>query len=278
MLEISPHHWPGLEGAGEFKPVPTAVTALIESKYIPRNAGGRSMVGLYTTASLAFGYYKLRKIHGDPFKPIDWATVKATVVTEDGYLAPSVLVEAIREIIHSTDKIIIKGNTRIPNLDGLRGIHHSFVPPNHQPSVVTHSRDRIGLPAMPINPDRLVASSNPNRENTSTNASSATILVLSDLEWTAAKEFVSSSEWDREYCKPDYLWTGNGAVQAWMKVLQELGSLHGPTPLSASRNSPETIRHIHVIAIDTPLEVNIYGQANPTRAFASRMMLNDIRG
>lgn len=46
--------------------------------------------------NLAFEYYKLRKIHDDPCKPIDWPTVKATVVTEDGYLAPSVLVEAIR--------------------------------------------------------------------------------------------------------------------------------------------------------------------------------------
>ncbi|KAF5347639.1 hypothetical protein D9756_010717 [Leucocoprinus leucothites] len=238
--------------------------------------------------NLAFEYYKLRKIHDDPCKPIDWPTVKATVVTEDGYLAPSVLVEAIREIIHSTEKIILKSNTRIPDLDGsTASTAHSCLPIINPLYAVTHLRDRIGLPAMPINPDRLIASSNSYRENTSTNASNATIFVLSsdaifdsirrDPEWTAAKEFVSSSEWDRECCKPDYLWTGNGAVQAWMKVLQDLCSLHGPTPLSASRNSPETIRHIHVIATDTPLEVNIYGQTNPTRAFASRM-LNDIRG
>jgi len=37
---------------------------------------------------LTYGYYNLKKNHGDPKKPLDWAIVEATAVTEDGWIVP----------------------------------------------------------------------------------------------------------------------------------------------------------------------------------------------
>jgi acyl-CoA hydrolase len=37
---------------------------------------------------LTYGYYNLRKEHGDLTKPLDWAIVEATAITEDGSIVP----------------------------------------------------------------------------------------------------------------------------------------------------------------------------------------------
>ncbi len=101
---------------------------------------------------LVYGYYSLKKKHGDPNKPLNWAIVEATAIEEDGsivpgtfaflpsavylsYVTPGASVGATPEIIQSAEKIIIEVNTRIPNLTGLHDINQSFVPPHRQPYV-----------------------------------------------------------------------------------------------------------------------------------------------
>lgn len=37
---------------------------------------------------LTYGYYSLKKKHGDPKKHLDWAIVEATAITEDGHIVP----------------------------------------------------------------------------------------------------------------------------------------------------------------------------------------------
>lgn len=37
---------------------------------------------------LTYGYYNLHKKHGDPKKPLDWAIVEATAITEEGHIVP----------------------------------------------------------------------------------------------------------------------------------------------------------------------------------------------
>ncbi|KAH9475442.1 Acetyl-CoA hydrolase [Psilocybe cubensis] len=37
---------------------------------------------------LTYGYYSLRRNHGDPSKPLDWAIVEATAITEEGGIVP----------------------------------------------------------------------------------------------------------------------------------------------------------------------------------------------
>lgn len=75
----------------------------------------------------------------------------------------------------SAERIIIEVNTKVPNLEGLHDINHSFVPPHRQPHVryyrnhgytctsicyfklITHPQDKIGMTAIPIDTDRVVA-------------------------------------------------------------------------------------------------------------------------
>ncbi|KAL0960309.1 hypothetical protein HGRIS_011935 [Hohenbuehelia grisea] len=99
---------------------------------------------------LTYGYYNLHKKHGDPRKPLDWAIVEATAITEEGHIVPGASVGATPEILQSAEKIIIEVNTRIPNLEGLHDITQSFVPPYRQPYLITHPSDRIGTTAIPI--------------------------------------------------------------------------------------------------------------------------------
>lgn len=102
---------------------------------------------------LTYGYYSLRKKHGDPKKPLDWAIVEATAITEDGSIVPGASVGATPEIVQSAEKIIIEVNTHIPSLEGLHDINHSFTPPNRQPYLVNNPMDQIGLTFIPIDPD-----------------------------------------------------------------------------------------------------------------------------
>lgn len=84
---------------------------------------------------LTYGYYSLKKKHGDPKKPLDWAVIEATAITEDGWIVPGASVGASPEILQCAEKIIIEVNTRIPNLEGLHDINQSFGPPHRQPYV-----------------------------------------------------------------------------------------------------------------------------------------------
>ncbi|KAF6742088.1 hypothetical protein DFP72DRAFT_979565 [Ephemerocybe angulata] len=120
---------------------------------------------------LVYGYYSLNKKHGDPKRPLDWAIVEATAITEDGHIVPGASVGATPEILQTAEKIIIEVNTRIPNLEGLHDINQSFTPPNRLPYLIVHPRDRIGTTSIPVDPDRVVAIVESNKpDNTGPNA------------------------------------------------------------------------------------------------------------
>lgn len=106
---------------------------------------------------LVYGYYSLNKKHGNPKKPLDWAIVEATAITEEGFIVPGASVGATPEILQSAEKIIVEVNTRIPSLEGLHDINQGFVPPNRQPYLIVDPRDRIGTTSIPLDPDRVIA-------------------------------------------------------------------------------------------------------------------------
>ncbi|KAF8640176.1 hypothetical protein AX16_010231 [Volvariella volvacea WC 439] len=275
---------------------------------------------------LTYGYYNIHKKHGDPKKPLDWAIAEATAITEDGYIIPGASVGATPEILQSAEKIIIEVNTLLPNLEGLHDINHSFVPPNRLPYVVNHPQDRIGLTAIPIDPDRVVAiveSRQP--DNTGTNApetEDSRAIARHLIEFLSAE--VEAGRLPKTLL-PLQSGIGNVAnsiiggladgpfdqVHVWTEVLQDTfirffdsGKLAFATATSIRfsaegfdhfyahwheykdrlllrsqqvANSPEIIRRLGVIAMNTPLEVDIYGHANSTCAMGSRM-LNGLGG
>jgi acetyl-CoA hydrolase len=275
---------------------------------------------------LTYGYYSLKKKHGDPTKPLDWAIVEATAITEEGHIIPGASVGATPEILQSAEKIIIEVNTRIPNLEGLHDIVHSFTPPNRQPYLVTHPSDRIGTTSIPIDTDRVVAIVESDKpDNTGTNApeNDESRAIARHLIQFLADE-VSAGRLPKSLL-PLQSGIGNVAnsiiggladgpfekVQVWTEVLQDTflrffdsGKLDFATATSIRfspdgfdkfyanwanykdrlllrsqqvANSPEIIRRLGVIAMNTPLEVDIYGHANSTNALGSRM-LNGLGG
>ena len=57
---------------------------------------------------LTYGFYSLQKKHGETGKPLDWAIVEATAITEEGAIVPGASVGATPEILQSAEKIIIE--------------------------------------------------------------------------------------------------------------------------------------------------------------------------
>ncbi|EAU82276.1 acyl-CoA carboxylate CoA-transferase [Coprinopsis cinerea okayama7 len=275
---------------------------------------------------LVYGYYSLNKKHGDPTKPLDWAIVEATAITEEGHIVPGASVGATPEILQCAEKIIVEVNTRTPNLEGLHDINQSFVPPNRLPYLITEPKDRIGVTAIPVDPDRIIAvvesdrpdNTGPNAPETDESRAIAAHLI----------EFLSDEVKAGRLPKsllPLQSGIGNVAnsiiggladgpfdqVQVWTEVLQDTfirffdsGKLSFATATSIRfspegfdhfysnwanykdrlllrsqqvANSPEIIRRLGVIAMNTPLEVDIYAHANSTNALGSRM-LNGLGG
>ncbi|KAJ3564704.1 hypothetical protein NP233_g8118 [Leucocoprinus birnbaumii] len=161
-------------GVGYPKTFPTEIADHVESNDLQASPETKKKFNLLwvllMNQDLIYGYYNLRKTHGDPCKPLDWAIVEATTITEDGHVVPGASVVATPEIVQSAEKPIIEVNTRIPNLEGLHDINHSFVPPNRQPYVVTHPQDRVDFTAIQIDPDHIVALIEPTKfDNTGIN-------------------------------------------------------------------------------------------------------------
>ncbi|KAG6843668.1 Acetyl-CoA hydrolase [Tephrocybe sp. NHM501043] len=296
------------------------------------------------TLDLTYGYYSLHKNHGDPKRPLDWAIVEATAITEDGKIVPGASVGATPEILQSAEKIIVEVNTRIPNLEGLHDINQSFVPPYRQPYLIKHVKDRIGEPAIAVDTDRIVAIIESNKpDNTGPNSpeNDESRAIASHLIHFLSEE-VSAGRLPKNLL-PLQSGIGNVAnsiigglaegpfeqVQVWTEVLQgehislswwlgwltialldtfirffDSGKLSFATATSIKfspegfdhfyahwsdyknrlllrsqqvANSPEIIRRLGVIAMNTPLEVDIYAHANSTNALGSRM-LNGLGG
>ncbi|KIK58680.1 hypothetical protein GYMLUDRAFT_245776 [Collybiopsis luxurians FD-317 M1] len=260
---------------------------------------------------LTYGYYNLHKKHGERSKPFDWAIVEATAINSEGHIVPGASVGATPEILQSAAKIIIEVNTRIPNLEGLHDINQSFLPPHRQPYLITHPSDRIGSTAIPVDPDRVVAIIETHKpDNTGSNApeNDESRAIARHLRNFLERE-VGEGRLPKSLL-PLQSGIGNVAnsiigglaegpfdnVQVWTEVLQDTffrffdsGKLDFATATSIKfspdgfdhfykmANSPEIIRRMGIIAMNTPLEVDIYGHANSTNALGSRM-LNGLGG
>ncbi|KAG6860667.1 Acetyl-CoA hydrolase [Termitomyces sp. Mi166 len=275
---------------------------------------------------LTYGYYNLRKNHGDPRKPLDWAIVEATCITEDGKIVPGASVGATPEILQSAEKIIVEVNTLIPNLEGLHDINQSFVPPYRQPYLIKHVKDRIGESAIAIDTDRILAiveSRHPDNTGPNSPENDESRAIAGHLIEFLSEE-VAAGRLPKNLL-PLQSGIGNVAnsiigglaegpfeqVQVWTEVLQDTfirffdsGKLSFATATSIKfspegfdhfysnwskyknrlllrsqqvANSPEIIRRLGIIAMNTPLEVDIYAHANSTNALGSRM-LNGLGG
>ena len=97
-------------------------------------------------------------IRSNQLGPIDYAVIEATAITEDGGIVPSTSIGNSASFAILARKIIIEINLSQP-LE-LEGLHDVYIPtkrPMREPIPVLDCNSRVGLPYIPIDPDKIAA-------------------------------------------------------------------------------------------------------------------------
>ncbi len=90
--------------------------------------------------------------------PIDVAVVEAVAITADGGIVPTTSVGNSATFAILAEKVIVEINTSQP--PELEGLHDVYIPtrrPTRQPIPVMAPDQRVGMPFIPIDPDKIVA-------------------------------------------------------------------------------------------------------------------------
>lgn len=267
------------------------------------------------------------KMRSLQMQPADIALIEATAITEDGGIVPTASVGNSANYVAQAKQIIVELNMTVsPDFEGLHDIYIPAPYPNRQPIPLLRPSDRIGLPYIPADPDKIVAIVLSEERDSPAN------LQPPDAETTAIAghliEFLEN-EMRKGRMTPSLLPLQAGVGVIANSVLQ--GLAHGPFhdltmysevlqdstfdlfdagklnfasaasfALSAERqaevfsniaryrdrivlrpqeisNHPEIVRRLGIIAINTALECDIYGNTNSTHVCGTHMM-NGIGG
>ncbi|MGY1857699.1 acetyl-CoA hydrolase/transferase family protein [Modestobacter sp. SYSU DS0290] len=91
--------------------------------------------------------------------PLDVAVVEVSAITEDGLLVPSSSVGNNKTWLDLAERVVLEVNTWQPA--GLAGMHDVYygtaLPPNRRPVQLTRPGDRIGVPHLRVDPEKVVA-------------------------------------------------------------------------------------------------------------------------
>ncbi|MQA35883.1 acetyl-CoA hydrolase/transferase family protein [Modestobacter roseus] len=91
--------------------------------------------------------------------PLDVAVVEVSAITEDGLLVPSSSVGNNKTWLDLAERVVLEVNSWQPA--GLAGMHDVYygtaLPPNRRPVQLTRPDDRIGVPHLLVDPDKVVA-------------------------------------------------------------------------------------------------------------------------
>ncbi|WP_321797558.1 succinate CoA transferase [Caballeronia sp. J97] len=258
---------------------------------------------------------------------VDVAMIEATAITESGGIIPTTSVGASADFVSMAKHVIVEINLNMP--EALEGMHDVYVPasrPFRQPIPLTSPEQRIGLPYIPVDPEKIVAI-----VFTQMNDSPAKVLP-SDVETRAIAQHLNHFLLDEvrtgrlmPSLQPLQIGVGTLAnsmlnamaespfsnLSMYSEILQdstvELLDAERLTFASACAisltssiqqrfldeierykaklvfrpqeisNHPEVIRRLGVVAINTALECDIYGNVNSTHVGGTHMM-NGIGG
>ncbi|KJY01578.1 hypothetical protein TI39_contig285g00061 [Zymoseptoria brevis] len=233
-------------------------------------------------SDLVYGFYTKHQANNS----LDVAVVEASCITECGGIIPGASVGASPEIIQMADKIIIQVNTSIPSFQGLHDITFTDLPPHRKPYLITGPEDRIGTPHIPIDPEKVIAmveSNLPDQTTPNTPADADSKAIASHLI-SFLKHESAASQAVKPTSKTSKVWTevlqdtfldlfdsGNldfatatsirFSPEGFSRFFKKTGPATTPKLLLRSQalsNSPEIIRRLGVIAMNTPVEVDIY--------------------
>ncbi|CAA0090956.1 Succinyl-CoA:coenzyme A transferase [Starkeya nomas] len=259
--------------------------------------------------------------------PVDVAVIEAVAITEQGGIIPTTSVGNSASFAILAKKVIVEINLSQPLL--LEGLHDIYIPtrrPVRHPIPVVAPENRVGLPFIPVDPEKIAAivvtskldSSStvlPPDEETKAIAWHLTDLLKREVKLgrltntlqplqagigtianavmhgliespfhnlTMYSEVLQDSTFDLfDAGKMDFA-SGSSITLSQAKYQEVLPDLARYKPKLILRpqeisNHPEVIRRLGVIAINTALEFDIYGNINSTHVGGTHMM-NGIGG
>jgi succinyl-CoA:acetate CoA-transferase len=259
--------------------------------------------------------------------PINLAVVEASAITETGGIVPTTSVGNSASFAVLAERVIVEINLTMPQtLEGMHDIYFPTYRPFRSPIPVTAVDSRVGLPAIPVDPQKIAGIVITQK------ADSPSRLEPPDAETQAIAGHLDAflgNEVRRGRLSPalqplqvgigsianavmhGFLESRFGNLSMYSEVLQDsafelmdAGKLRFASgssfTLSADRyarvladlpryrdrmvlrpqeisNHPEAVRRLGIIAINTALECDIYGNVNSTHVFGTHMM-NGIGG
>ncbi len=257
----------------------------------------------------------------------DIAVVEAVAITRDGGIIPSTSVGNSASFAILAKKVIVEININQPL--GLEGLHDIYIPtyrPNRMPIPIVAPDSRVGLPYIPIPPEKIAAivvtekadstaTINPPDDDTRAIAghlidflkhevtkgylddrlnplqagigtiANAVLHGLIDSPFHDLKmysEVLQDSTFDLMDAGKMTFASGSSitlSAQKYVDVLSRLGEFKSRLILRPQEisNHPEVVRRLGLIAINTALEFDIYGNVNSTHTTGTNMM-NGIGG
>ena len=100
----------------------------------------------------------VEQLRAGQIAPVDIAVVEATAITENGGIVPTTSVGNSASFAVLAKKIIVEINLTMPM--GLEGFHDIYIPtyrPHRLPIPLISPEQRIGLPFIPVDPEKIVA-------------------------------------------------------------------------------------------------------------------------
>lgn len=259
--------------------------------------------------------------------PIDIAVIEAVAITEDGGIVPTTSVGNSATFADQARQIVIELNMAMPL--ALEGLHDIYLPadrPQRQPIPLVNVEQRIGIPAIQVDPSRIAAIVITNSADCpstilppdeETRAIARHIIGFFEAEVAAGRmdetlmplqagigtianavlqglvdspfrnltmysEVLQDSAFELldsgqlVFASASSITLSGRRHQAFLDNIEHYRSRLVLRPQEVS-NQPEVVRRLGLIAINTALEFDLYGNVNSTHVHGTHMM-NGIGG
>src|SRR5207253_1625419 len=98
----------------------------------------------------------VEQLRGKQIAPVDVAVIEAVAITEAGGIVPSTSVGNSASFAMLAKQVIVEINLNMPaELEGLHDIYLPGARPHRQPIPIVGVDQRVGLPCIPIDPERI---------------------------------------------------------------------------------------------------------------------------
>ena len=205
---------------------------------------------------------------------IDVAVVECTAVSEQGlYLAASG--GSADAAVRNADKVIVEVNETLP--EGLVGMHDIFeigLPPHARIIPITKPDDRVGTPYIPCPIQSGVGSVGNAVLSCLASSGFHGLSMYTEVMQDSALNLIEQGVFD--FVSTSSIALGEENRRRFYENIDFFKDKILLRPQEIT-NHPEVVRRLGVISLNTPIEVDIYGNVNSTHIMGTKMM-NGIGG